>query len=81
MTTERKYWFPAKRYGWGWGLPVCWQGWVCLALYGAGIALAMHVFRPARETGLFSLSVVVLTLGLLTACAIKGEPPGWRSGD
>jgi hypothetical protein len=24
----RKIWFPAKRYGWGWGLPCCWQGWV-----------------------------------------------------
>jgi hypothetical protein len=23
-------WFPAKRYGWGWGLPVAWQGWVVL---------------------------------------------------
>jgi hypothetical protein len=20
------FWFPAKRYGWGWGLPVKWQG-------------------------------------------------------
>ena len=20
-------WFRAKRYGWGWGLPITWQGW------------------------------------------------------
>jgi hypothetical protein len=26
-----RYWFPAKRYGWGWGLPVTWQGWAVLA--------------------------------------------------
>ena len=28
MQTERKYWFPAKRYGWGWGMPNTWQGWL-----------------------------------------------------
>jgi len=21
MQTEPEYWFPAKRYGWGWGIP------------------------------------------------------------
>jgi len=30
---ERKIWFPAKRYGWGWGPPVCWQGWVVVLLW------------------------------------------------
>lgn len=28
----KKIWFPAKRYGWGWGLPVTWQGWVVLQM-------------------------------------------------
>ena len=22
------YWFPAKSYGFGWGLPITWQGWL-----------------------------------------------------
>lgn len=57
MNIERKYWFPAKRYGWGWGLPVRWQGWVCLAAYMAGVALTLHFFRPAREPGLFMASM------------------------
>ena len=26
MTANEKFWFPAKRYGWGWGLPSSWQG-------------------------------------------------------
>ena len=21
-----RYWFPVKRYGWGWGLPGTWEG-------------------------------------------------------
>ena len=28
MNKEMRYWFPAKRYGWGWGPPQTWQGWV-----------------------------------------------------
>jgi hypothetical protein len=33
MQTERKYWFPAKRYGWGWGIPCSWRGWLVLAAF------------------------------------------------
>ncbi len=29
--SRQPYWFPAKTYGWGWGLPVTWQGWVVTA--------------------------------------------------
>ena len=32
-TGTRKYWFPAKRYGWGWGPPSAWQGWAVLVTY------------------------------------------------
>jgi hypothetical protein len=31
MPQDPEYWFPAKRYGWGWGIPVTWQGWVVFA--------------------------------------------------
>jgi hypothetical protein len=27
-TNNPRYWFRAKRYGMGWGLPLAWQGWV-----------------------------------------------------
>lgn len=80
MNIERKYWFPAKRYGWGWGLPVSWQGWICLAIYAVGISWAIHFFRPTREPGLFAASITLLTLILIGVCLLKGEPPGWRSG-
>jgi hypothetical protein len=33
MEEEQKYWFPAKRYGWGWGLPITWQGWLTLVVF------------------------------------------------
>ena len=28
---DSRYWFPAKRYGWGWGLPATWEGWAVMA--------------------------------------------------
>ena len=33
MPQDPEYWFPAKRYGWGWGLPATWQGWTVLAAF------------------------------------------------
>jgi len=36
---EKRVWFPAKRYGWGWGLPCAWQGWLVLAAYFLGMFL------------------------------------------
>jgi hypothetical protein len=40
-----------KRYGWGWGLPAAWQGWVALAVFlglvAAG-ALMFCVLPPAK---------------------------------
>jgi len=50
-TDRSRYWFPAKRYGWGWGLPARWQGWLVIALYvvlvGAGVVLITPGVRPA----------------------------------
>jgi hypothetical protein len=26
--SQTDFWFPAKKFGWGWGPPVKWQGWM-----------------------------------------------------
>jgi hypothetical protein len=39
MDQRGEYWFPAKRYGWGWGPPRVWQGWVVLAIFFALLPL------------------------------------------
>ncbi|WP_269146578.1 hypothetical protein [Xanthomonas oryzae] len=36
MADKKDYWFPAKTYGWGWGLPTVWQGWL---VYGIAAVL------------------------------------------
>ena len=77
MTAQSpKYWFPAKRYGWGWGLPCAWQGWVVLAAYiGSVIALTRYL----RGADLV-LMIVPVTLVFIIVCWLKGEPAHWRWG-
>ncbi|HEY4082172.1 MAG TPA: hypothetical protein VGM81_15890 [Burkholderiaceae bacterium] len=72
------YWFPAKRYGWGWGLPRRWQGWVVLIVYFALVGAATFSLPQQLQ---FMISVAVLTILLVAVCWLKGEPPRWRWGD
>jgi hypothetical protein len=73
------YWFPAKRYGWGWGPPITWQGWVFmlawLALFFAGVGYFI-AHRSLMHVPFAALMVSVLLL----TCYWKGEPPSWRWG-
>ncbi|SOE95184.1 hypothetical protein SAMN05414139_08036 [Burkholderia sp. D7] len=80
MSTEHEYWFPAKRYGWGWSLPSCWQGWAVLVAYFALIGLDIRLFPPARGPFTFALFVALLSVALVAVCWLKGEPPRWRWG-
>jgi len=76
---DAEYWFPARRYGWGWGAPQTWQGWVVLAIFAVLIALGA-VFLRQLGTELFIAYVVALGLALTAVYWLKGEPPRWRWG-
>jgi hypothetical protein len=78
---EPRYWFPAKRYGWGWGLPNCWQGWLVIVIYLLGIAAAGIFLAATNQMVAFLLAVGLLTAGLIVVCYLKGEPTRWRWGD
>lgn len=79
MATTSRYWFPAKRHGWGWGLPRTWQGWAVLGAY-VFATLAPAVFLPGRLAELTLAVVLVATPVLIWVCFKKGEPPHrqWR---
>ena len=84
MSEERKkdIWFPAKRYGWGWGLPITWQGWVVMLLWFAAVTGgSLWLVREPPGSGLFILFVVLMSVVLVAICWIKGERPRWRWGD
>ena len=75
-----RYWFHAKRYGWGWRLPAAWQGWLVLIAYLVFVLGGMPVLH-VREGSLACFGFVLLLTGALIAnCWIKGEPPRWRWG-
>jgi hypothetical protein len=76
------YWFPAKKYGYGWGFPVTWQGWVVLLVY-LGIILFVTTFYPPVPGNilLFILGVSIPTVILIVVCYLTGEKPRWRWGD
>ena len=81
MTDNPKpYWFPAKRYGWGWGPPCAWQGWVVLLAYALVLIATNILFPPAGNPLAFYAGLVIATAALLLVCWLKGEPPRWRSG-
>lgn len=81
MEPERRYWFLAKRYGWGWSAPDTWQGWAVLILFLALTSIDVVFVLPR-----YGQLVFYVSLGILAACLIlivwrTGEPPRWRSGD
>lgn len=80
MATEQEYWFPAKRYGWGWGLPVTWQGWLTCALWLCVLIASGLAFMP-RSPASFLLAAAIDTAALMLVCYLKGAPLGWRWGD
>lgn len=75
----RRYWFPAKRYGWGWGPPSTWEGWVVLIAWVAAVS-AGAVFSRSHPA-LYVLFAVGMVVILLAICFAKGEPPRWRWGE
>lgn len=82
MTSEKaRYWFPAKRYGWGWGVPSCWQGWVVLIGYLVLSFAGLLLLRPPTQVLPYALYQAALTSAFITICWKKGEPPRWRWGD
>lgn len=80
MESQRRYWFPAKKYGWGWGPPSVWQGWVVLLAYVALVLGGMAFIDPKLSTAKYLAYVFVLSLALTVICWRTGEPPRWRWG-
>jgi hypothetical protein len=79
-TNEKPVWFAAKRYGWGWGLPCAWQGWVVFAVW-LGFVCGTALLMVPGHFALWMASTAVLATALFAVCLIKGERPRWRWGE
>ena len=73
-TEKTHYWFPAKRDGWGWGLPSSWQGWVVTATYLALLICGASVINPKVNLNSFIAFVMAINIAMIFICWLKGEP-------
>jgi hypothetical protein len=80
MTDHPTYWFPAKRYGWGWGPPNVWQGWVVMTVFAILVLGGALMLLPTYGSLVFVAYTACLCIGLVAVCWVKGEPPSWRWG-
>ena len=72
------YWFPAKTYGWGWGLPIKWQGWVVIAVFLL-LLLGGVLLKQYAADAIIGFATL-LSVILFAICWLKGEPTHWRWG-
>lgn len=84
---DKDIWFRAKTYGWGWGLPLKWQGWFVYLIYFFIIFFPLFIpelrqrfDKNEPEAFLYLLYVLFPTLVLIAICYKKGEKPRWRWG-
>lgn len=81
---EKKLWFRAKTYGWGW-TPSSWEGWVVLLVWAVFFAWntyrLMWVSESDTPKALQLIVVNVLSVSLLLfICYRTGEKPHWQWG-
>jgi hypothetical protein len=78
---EKDIWFPAKKYGFGWGLPVRWQGWMVLLIYTMLIAAGIVFIGYSENQIWFYVYCSISTIILILICWKKGDTAKWRWGN
>lgn len=79
MKDQSTFWFGVKRYGYGWGLPVRWQGWAVLIAYFVLLYGGISYFKPRRAGLSLFVYFIVLSAATVAVIVAKGERPlRWR---
>lgn len=68
-------WFAPKRYGYGAGLPIAWQGWAVLACFIAILVATGLVL--GEEPGL-AATIIFPAIALFIAICAKTTRGGWH---
>lgn len=71
--SPRKPWFAAKRYGYGAGLPISWEGWTGLGLL-LGLAIGGQFVLPPQV----HIPLVLAAAALFAGVAYRRTEGGWR---
>jgi hypothetical protein len=79
QTKNKKLWFRAKWYGWGW-YPSTWQGFIIILLSILILVFFWLNLMKGENILINSLAIIVDFIILLRICYLKGEKPRWRWG-
>ncbi|HEU4959203.1 MAG TPA: hypothetical protein VFT56_02245 [Sphingomonas sp.] len=69
-------WFAPKRYGFGAGLPIAWQGWALILGYLLAVGGAAALLLPRNR--LAWIVVLAALSAALIAIAVRHTRGGWR---
>jgi hypothetical protein len=72
---DRPEWFAAKRYGYGAGLPISWQGWAVMLGFML-IALADALLFATRP--LILIAILIPAIAVLLVITARTTRGGWR---
>jgi hypothetical protein len=74
---NKKLWFRAKTFGWGW-YPITWQGWlVTLAFIIFVACIAVFFLTKGKLVEYFAYLIISMAI-LMYICFKTGEKPRWR---
>jgi hypothetical protein len=68
-------WFAPKRYGWGTGRPIAWQGWLVLLVF---LAVVIGATRLLNHNLWAMGSIIVTATAIFLVIAAKTTRGGWR---
>jgi hypothetical protein len=74
MNGRSEWWFPKKKYGFGWGLPTRWQGWAALAAFLVSIGIGLPLAGEKWGSTGRLVAGIGFSIALIVTCLIKGEP-------
>ena len=73
--SEGPEWFAPKRYGYGSGLPISWQGWL---VTGTFLAIVLGVVFLIPPNPLLILSVLIPSTVIMLWITARTTKGGWR---
>jgi hypothetical protein len=74
--SDSEGWWAPKRFGYGAGLPIAWQGWAITLAYCAVVTLSAWLILP-HSISAFVIITLGATAALILVCAFKTRG-GWR---
>jgi hypothetical protein len=73
--SEGPEWFAPKRYGYGSGVPIRWQGWAVIIAF---VAIAILVSLALRDRPLVLVATIIPVATILLVICARTTRGGWR---